>query len=324
MILKIIIFFLYVTYINSFVTNTIFKKNIIKYYSKNKLTTYETNEILENIKDKYKPQTENQKKYTEILNNSEVKLVISVGSAGTGKTLFATLQAVEYLLKNKVERIIITRPTITVEEDIGFLPGTIKEKMHPWIQPIYDILYEFFDSKDVIQFINNNKIEICPIGYMRGRTFHNTYIIADEMQNSTPQQMKMILTRIGSNSKLVITGDNKQSDIKNSGLTDILERLSKNNNKSINKQIKTIVFNSNDIKRSSIVQNIIKLYDNNCCNVFDNRDKLIEKENEIQNKDEIINVNKTKLINEKKRKKKNGFSDCALIPKDSLPKNEFK
>ena len=317
MMIKFIIILLYVTCINSFIVNNSFKKDIIKYYSKNKLTTYESSEILENIKDKYKPQTENQKKYIEILNNSEVKLVFSVGSAGSGKTLFATLQAIEYLIKNKVERIIITRPTITVEEDIGFLPGTIKEKMHPWIQPIYDILYEFFDSKDVIQFINSNKIEICPIGYMRGRTFHNTYIIADEMQNSTPQQMKMILTRIGSNSKLVVTGDNNQCDIKNSGLTDILERLSKNkNNKTINRQIKTILFNSNDIKRSSIVQNIIKLYDNNCCNVFDNRDQSTNKTNEIQNK--------VKIINENKRIKKNGFSDSALIPKDSLPKNEYK
>ena len=155
----------------------------------------------------------------------------------------------------------MTRPVVSVEEDIGYLPGTLEEKMDPWIRPIMDIFGEHFSQTDIQYMIKEKILEICPLAYMRGRTFKDSFIIADEMQNSTPNQMKMLLTRIGEDSKMVITGDLNQHDRKydENGLKDIYERVK---NKP-SKRIDTVVFEHGDIERSPIIKDILDLYGDN-------------------------------------------------------------
>jgi phosphate starvation-inducible PhoH-like protein len=155
----------------------------------------------------------------------------------------------------------MTRPVVSVEEDIGYLPGTLEEKMDPWIRPIMDIFGEHFSQTDIQYMIKEKILEICPLAYMRGRTFKDSFIIADEMQNSTPNQMKMLLTRIGEDSKMVITGDLNQHDRKydENGLKDIYERVK---NKP-SKRIDTVVFEYGDIERSPIIKDILDLYGDN-------------------------------------------------------------
>jgi phosphate starvation-inducible PhoH-like protein len=155
----------------------------------------------------------------DYLNNKKNDLIVAVGPAGSGKTMFACLKAMESLRKNDVNKIILTRPVVPVEEDIGFLPGNIVKKMDPWTRPIFDLFLEYYSQNEITQMINNGIIEISPLAYMRGRTFKNAFIIADEMQNSSPNQMMMLTTRIGTNSRMVITGDLDQSDkFENNGL----------------------------------------------------------------------------------------------------------
>jgi len=211
----------------------------------------------------YIPKTEKQKKYAKYLDNINSKIVVSLGPAGTGKTLFACQKAITQLKKDEINKIIITRPAVTVEEEIGFLPGNIIKKMDPWTKPIFDIFLEYFTKNEIDLMLSNGKIEICPLAFMRGRTFKNTFIIADEMQNSSPNQMKMLTTRLGSNSRLVITGDLKQSDIKtDNGLNNFIVKLNNyqlNNN--VTSLIKLVEFNSEDIERSEVVQKVIEIYD---------------------------------------------------------------
>ena len=174
----------------------------------------------------YYPITDNQKLYVQSMEHSTV--VIGIGPAGTGKTLFACSHAVQQLKRQSVERIIITRPVVPVEEDIGFLPGKLNSKMEPWTRPLFDIFHEYYDVKTVAHMLKSGTIEIAPLAYMRGRTFKNALIIADEMQNSSPNQMLMIATRLGTNSQLIITGDLKQSDkLEDNGLKDLLEKKEK-------------------------------------------------------------------------------------------------
>jgi phosphate starvation-inducible PhoH-like protein len=208
----------------------------------------------------YKPKSINQESYVKHLNDNNYKMIISVGPAGTGKTFFACQKAISLIKSGEMNKVIITRPMVTVEEEFGFLPGDINEKMNPWTRPILDIFYEFYSKKDVDLMLNNGKIEICPLAFMRGRTFKNSFIIADEMQNSSPNQMKMLTTRLGENSRLVITGDLKQSDIiKENGLYDLIKRLE--NDDSEIKLIKLFHFSNNDIERSEIVKKIIEIYE---------------------------------------------------------------
>jgi phosphate starvation-inducible PhoH-like protein len=174
----------------------------------------------------YNARTKNQEKYIDYLNDDDNKLIIAVGPAGTGKTLFACLKAISQLRNGEINKLVITRPVVTVEEDIGFLPGNIVKKMDPWTRPIFDLFLEFFSKTELDNYINANIIEISPLAFMRGRTFKNSFIIADEMQNSSPNQMKMLTTRIGINSKMVITGDLKQTDIlKENGLNDLVNKI---------------------------------------------------------------------------------------------------
>jgi phosphate starvation-inducible PhoH-like protein len=206
----------------------------------------------------YKPKTINQQKYLTAIDNDEHKLIIVHGPAGTGKTLFACVNAIEYLKNNIVNKIVLTRPVVSVEEEIGYLPGNINQKMDPWTRPLFDIFLEYYKKHDIDRMIENQIIEIIPLGYMRGRTFKNSYIIADEMQNSTPNQFKMITTRLGDNSRMVVTGDLKQSDLReNNGLTDFLNR---SQFKNLN-EISIIKLEQDDVERSSIVKTVLGIYE---------------------------------------------------------------
>jgi phosphate starvation-inducible protein PhoH and related proteins len=234
-----------------------FKKNIELNAKKRKT---KNNNLL------YLPKNKNQHEYKKYLDDEDVKLIISLGSAGTGKTLFACQKAINELKNDNLKKIIITRPVVSEEENIGFLPGDLMKKMEPWTKPIFDIFLEYYEKSELNLLLNNNKIEICPLIFMRGRTFKNCFIIADEMQNSSPLQMKMLLTRIGENSKLVITGDQAQSDIiKLNGLDDFINRLNEYEKSACLKPnkfngIKIINFGNDDIERSNLVKNIINIY----------------------------------------------------------------
>lgn len=163
----------------------------------------------------YVPKTENQKQYVSLLDNAENKVVVVLGPAGTGKTLFACLKAIKDLKAGVINRIVITRPVVPVEEeDIGFLPGNLRNKMDPWIRPIFDIFLEFYSQRDIDTMVKTGVIEIAPLAFMRGRTFKRCFILADEMQNSSPSQMLMLMTRIGEGSRMVVGGDLHQSDRK--------------------------------------------------------------------------------------------------------------
>ena len=259
----------------------------------------------------YNARSKNQEKYIDYLNDDNLKMIIAVGPAGTGKTLFACLKAITQLKNGEINKLVITRPVVTVEEEIGFLPGNIVKKMDPWTRPIFDLFLEFFSKTEMDNFINSNKIEISPLAFMRGRTFKNSFIIADEMQNSSPNQMKMLTTRIGINSKMVITGDLNQSDIKNdNGLGDLINKINIYNNYSYEKNnlIKIVDFEKRDIERSEIVKKIIDIYDFDIKNLNNSN---------ISNNNNSTNTNKTtsKKIVEKKN------DDAALIPKHHITKN---
>jgi len=196
------------------------------------------------------------------LNNNNLNLLFCIGPAGSGKTLFACKYAIESLEYGKTSKIIITRPTIQIDENMGFLPGNIKEKMYPWTIPIFDIFEEYYSKKDISKLITDNMIEIAPLGFMQGRTFKNSIIIADEMQNSTPNQMFMLLTRLGEKSKMIITGDLMQTKNENNGLNDIIKKIDIKYDEEIlyEKKIKIINMKNIDIQRHQIVSTITELY----------------------------------------------------------------
>ena len=161
----------------------------------------------------YKPKSIRQKQYVSYLKNDYIPLVVALGSAGSGKTLFACMEAIHQLRRGIVQKIILTRPLIPVEEEeIGFLPGNMNNKMDPWTRPIFDIFRQVFEPHEIESMVKHGIIEVAPLAFMRGRTFHQCFVVADEMQNSSPAQMLMLTTRIGKESKLVITGDLQQSD----------------------------------------------------------------------------------------------------------------
>ena len=204
------------------------------------------------------PKTRSQEIYASMLRNKNKKIVIATGPAGTGKTMFATEFAVKNFLLGKCEKLIFTRPSVSVDEDLGYLPGTLEEKMAPWVRPIYDILYQFISPKEVTELLEEKIIEISPLGYMRGRTFKNCWVVADEMQNSTVSQMKMLLTRLGENCRLVITGDLDQydrADVKN-GLEDFLEKFRNKRSSSIG----SFEFENEDIQREEVVKEVLDIY----------------------------------------------------------------
>jgi phosphate starvation-inducible PhoH-like protein len=212
-----------------------------------------------NFENKFtKPKNLNQEEYVATLKNKNKKIIIVSGPAGTGKTLFATEFGVKNFILGVYEKLIFTRPSVSVDEELGFLPGTLEEKMAPWVRPIYDVLHSFISPKEVHNLMEEKVIEISPLGYMRGRTFKNCWIVADEMQNCTISQMKMLLTRIGENSRLIITGDLEQFDRvgEQNGLEDFLNRFRGRRSSSIS----SFEFNRNDIQREEVVKEILDIY----------------------------------------------------------------
>jgi len=201
---------------------------------------------------------DHQKQYLEKLQDDNKNILFAVGPAGTGKTMLAVQVGVKLFQEGKFDKIIVTRPAVSVDEDLGFLPGTMQEKMAPWTRPIFDVLGEYYLKKDIENMINEGAIEISPLAYMRGRTFKNAYIIADEMQNATPNQMKMLLTRLGEGSKMVVTGDLNQADrLDDNGLIDFIRHI--NEHKSL-KCIDLQQFDKKDIERHNAVKEVLSVY----------------------------------------------------------------
>lgn len=202
------------------------------------------------------PKTINQANYISAIHNSP--LTFSIGPAGTGKTFLAVVVALHYLLKGKMEKIVLTRPTVEVGESLGYLPGDLIQKINPYLRPLYDALFEMLPFEKISKLMESENIEIAPLAYMRGRTLNNSFIILDEAQNTTITQMKMFLTRLGNNSKFVITGDVTQIDLdkpKRSGLLHA-QRILKNIN-----EIKFIKFTKKDISRHPLVEKIVSAYE---------------------------------------------------------------
>jgi len=244
-----------------FITNgTIEKKDIIS--SVNKFMIDEKNNSRKNIeyiiktpKKSVIPRSEKQKKYVRALKESEI--IISAGPAGTGKTFLAVAVALTMLLEKKIERIILSRPAVEAGERLGFLPGDMREKVDPYLRPLYDSLYDLLDYEKIQKKIEVGDIEIAPLAFMRGRTLKNSFAILDEAQNATDTQIKMFLTRIGENSKIVINGDPSQIDLPNKSLSGLnkskklLEHL---------KEISVVDFDHTDVVRHPLVSKIVKAY----------------------------------------------------------------
>jgi phosphate starvation-inducible protein PhoH and related proteins len=204
-----------------------------------------------------KPKTWGQKKYVDAIRRQTV--VFGIGPAGTGKTYLAMAVAVQQLLAGEVNRIILTRPAVEAGERLGFLPGTLSEKINPYLRPLYDALYEMLDGEKVARFMERGTIEVAPLAYMRGRTLNDSFIILDEAQNTTPEQMKMFLTRLGFNSKVVVTGDITQVDLPSgqvSGLRVIREILEDQGIEGLG----FVYLSSRDVVRHRIVQEIVEAY----------------------------------------------------------------
>ena len=202
------------------------------------------------------PKTINQRRYMDALERYD--MVFGIGPAGTGKTYLAVAMAVAALLTKRVSRIILTRPAVEAGERLGFLPGTLQEKIDPYLRPLYDALYDMLDAEKIEKLLERNTIEIAPLAFMRGRTLSDSFIIMDEAQNCTSEQMKMILTRQGFNSKMVITGDPTQIDLPGghrSGLIEVIEVLRDIDG------IQFVHFDEKDVVRHSLVQKIVKAYE---------------------------------------------------------------
>lgn len=219
-----------------------------------------------NAKLKYTNLNTKQLKFKNFINDEKYPIVFGIGPPGTGKTLIATYEAVNALESKKYDKIIITRPAVTVDEELGYLKGNLNEKMQPYIQPIFDYLLDYYSRDQLNTLIINNKLEISPIAYLRGRTFKNAFVIADEVQNCTPNQFKMLLTRIGLNSKLVAIGDPGQSDLdKMNGLQDFINKLTLtykdiNSFKIFDDGFGLVFFDNLGIKRHKIIENIMNIY----------------------------------------------------------------
>ena len=203
------------------------------------------------------PRNKNQEQYVLQLLDETKDIVFGIGPAGTGKTLLAVQVAVKLFKEGAIDKIIVTRPAVSVDEDLGFLPGTLEEKMAPWTRPIFDVLKEYFSAAEITGMIQEGIIEISPLAYMRGRTFKNSFILADEMQNATPNQMKMLLTRLGEGSMMAVTGDLNQADrLKDNGLIDFTNLLEKSNQTCLD----IVHFDQGDIERHAAVKAVLQVY----------------------------------------------------------------
>lgn len=229
----------------------------------NESKTIDFNQVIKNPKNKRPieliPQSDNQEKYIQALNDTEKDIVVVSGPAGTGKTYLAMLAAIKSLRNKDVNQIILTRPAVAVDDEKhGFLPGSLTEKMEPWVKPLIDILQEYYSMREIKCMLEEQVIEITPLAFCRGRNFKNCFIILDEAQNATPTQLKMLMTRIGIGSKIVITGDVEQTDRRTqlNGLLDLNNRLTKNYIPSI----ASCYFDVSDIRRHNIIEHVLKMY----------------------------------------------------------------
>ncbi len=199
-----------------------------------------------------------QEEYVDALLDDSRAIVFAMGSAGTGKTLLATLAAIQGLQEGKYERVVITRPAVSVDEQHGFLPGDLTEKMAPWVIPIMDVFKEYFSVKQVERMLKDEQIEIAPLAFMRGRNLKQCIVIADEMQNATPSQMKMLLTRIADGSKMVVTGDLAQHDrgFEANGLFDFITRIRADGSRVFS----VTEFSREHVERHPIIDEVLRLY----------------------------------------------------------------
>jgi phosphate starvation-inducible PhoH-like protein len=204
------------------------------------------------------PKNLNQESYLLKLNDSTKMIIFAIGPAGTGKTMLAVQWAIDQLKYGDATKIIVTRPAVSVDEEHGFLPGDLNEKMAPWTRPIFDVFAENYSAREIETMVAEGVIETSPLAYMRGRTFKNAVVIADEMQNTTPSQMKMLLTRLGQGSKMVVTGDLQQADRpSNNGL---LEFLKLYNNFANHRYVDICHFDVSDVERHEAVKEILAIY----------------------------------------------------------------
>ena len=248
-----------------FITNIIEKEDILLSVNKNleieRSNVKSFKQLIKTPKKSVIARSEKQSDYIKALKENDI--IMSLGPAGTGKSFLAVSVAITLLMEKKIERVILSRPAVEAGEKLGFLPGDMKEKVDPYLRPLYDALYELFGADKIDKKIETGEIEIAPLAFMRGRTLKNCFAILDEAQNATETQIKMFLTRIGENSKLVVNGDPSQVDLINkthSGLIksrDILKGL---------KEIKIIEFDHNDVVRHPLVSKIIKAYQNKSIN----------------------------------------------------------
>lgn len=197
-----------------------------------------------------------QEDYLSLLDDSRKNIVFATGPAGTGKTMIAVLAAIKALKMGECEKIVVTRPAVSVDEQHGFLPGSLVEKMAPWTRPIFDVFEDYYAPTEIEKMITENIIEVAPLAYMRGRTFKNAWIVADEMQNATPSQMKMLLTRIGTGSRIIVTGDLAQHDrgFEKNGLQDFIKRISNS------ECISSVKFEQKDVERHPAVKEVLRIY----------------------------------------------------------------
>lgn len=203
------------------------------------------------------PKNKNQQEFIDLLLDSNKHIVFGVGPAGSGKTYLSVLAAIKYFKEGLVDKIIITRPAVSLEEDLGFLPGTLEQKMQPWVMPVFDILRQYFSAVHIQNMLMEGVIEISPLAYMGGRNFVNAFIIADEMQLSTIRQQKMLLTRLSFGSKIAVTGDFAQSSTIQNGLLDFINKLKYN----VSNSIGMVEFTHNDIERHPTVKEVLKIYE---------------------------------------------------------------
>ena len=248
-----------------FLTNIIEKEDIVLSVKKN-LELEESNvrsfkQLIKTPKKSVIARSEKQSEYIKALKENDITM--SLGPAGTGKSFLAVSVAITLLIEKKIDRVILSRPAVEAGEKLGFLPGDMKEKVDPYLRPLYDALYELFGADKIDKKIETGEIEIAPLAFMRGRTLKNCFAILDEAQNATETQIKMFLTRIGENSKLVVNGDPSQVDLVNKSHSGLIK--SRNILKGL-KEIKIIEFDHNDVVRHPLVSKIIKAFQNNSAN----------------------------------------------------------
>ncbi len=206
------------------------------------------------------PKTLNQETYINLLTDPDKIIVFATGPAGTGKTMLAMLAGIKALKEGVINKIVLTRPAVGVDDEKhGFLPGDLNAKMEPWTRPLFDVLAEYYDQKEIARMLDEQMIEISPLAFMRGRTFKNSWIIADEMQNATPNQMKMLLTRLGEGSKMVVTGDTRQADRSDpdNGLLDFKALVEQYKRA---QYVDGVELTGKDIQRHPAVVEILKIY----------------------------------------------------------------